>query len=130
MVKNSPIVSEGGGLLSSWGHLVADCVVGQAKGPAMVWCSTYKVNKMASFSFAKYSELIAPSLALEWRRRQQHWYDLWRMQDDAKYHFTPDDLASYQEGTQLSDLLKDIPSGHPARGRAHAIQSLFPTNPA
>ena len=120
----------GGGLLSSWGHLVADCVVGQAKGPAMVWCSTYKVNKMASFSFAKYSELIATSLALEWCRRQQHWYDLWRMQDDAKYHFTPDDLASYQEGTQLSDLLKDIPSGHPARGRAHAIQSLFPTNPA
>ena len=115
--------------INKWTNTGIDCVVGQAKASA-TWCATYKLNKMARFSFAKYIEPIAIGLALEWCRRLQHYYDLWCMQDDAKYRFTPDDLASYTEGQEFRVLLDGVPLGGPLRERVNAIRALVPVNPA
>ena len=52
------------------------------------------------------------------------------MQDDAKYRFTPDDLASYTEGQEFRVLLDGVPLGGPLRERVNAIRALVPVNPA
>lgn len=74
----------------------ADCVAGEARGAAAVWCGTYKLNRMSSYSFARDGEQVACGLAREWCRRLQHFYDLWEMQPDAKHRFSEGELASYE----------------------------------
>ena len=107
--------------------VTADCVVAQATGRlAMEWCRKYGLNRMASFSFAKYGESTANHMALQWCRRLQHYFDLWLQSDEAVFEYSSAALESYDPGQEWTSLLATLPSKGPARLRAEGIDSLCP----
>lgn len=109
----------------------SDRVVAQAlPGPPRVWCQTYAFNTMASFSFSRYGEAGCHTMALEWCRRLQYFYNTWRQQEQPKYVYALDELVSYEQTDEWRSFLSHLPVTSAARKRADLIQSLFPTNPS
>jgi hypothetical protein len=105
----------------------SDRVIAQAKkGTPIHWSSLYKLGKMASFSESKYGREGSSALALQWCRRLQHFYDIWCKQDDPKYIYTPEDIASYQEDPAWTLFWSTVPANGPLRDRAEAIRALVP----
>ena len=105
----------------------SDCVVGVAcTGTGKAWRAHYKVNKMASFSFNKYTERGASILSLEWVRRMQHFLDIWRAQGLSKYVYTAHDSASYQEGADFVAFMEALPATDARHQRGLVIRALAP----
>ena len=74
-------------------YLASDAQVAQARpGLPRQWCREYKVSLTSSFSIAKYSELGASRLALEFCRKCQHFYDIWLASDAVNFKFGADQL--------------------------------------
>ena len=85
-------------------------------------------KKVVSFSLALYGEGPASVMAPEWRRRMQHFHDLWLNSPGAGYSFSPSDMDTYQPGDAFIQMKGELPPSHPAWARVRAIESMFPTN--
>jgi len=106
-----------------------DIAVGQAKrGMPLSWCKSHKMNSLASFSLSKYGEGPASTLAVEWCRRMQHFFDLWLNSPGEDYHFSASDMDSYVPTEAFIKLTDTIPHSHPAWARVVAIKALLPAN--
>ena len=108
----------------------SDRIVAQAQaGPARTWCQRYGVNVMASFSFSRYGEKSCRTLALEWCRRLQFFFDIWRHQDDSKYVYTDSDLKSYTAQPDWQAFVASLSLASDTLKRANVLSMLVPTNP-
>jgi hypothetical protein len=93
---------------------------------AVAWCRTYGMIKQASFSHRDYTYLDASRMALEWCRRMQHYYDIFKSQDDPTYVYSTDDLESYVEEYEWVSYLCDLDIESAAWSRSEAIRTLVP----
>ena len=65
----------------------ADCVAASAtKGEAATFCLKYSLPRMSSYSFAKYGEQAALSMAREWCQRMEHFFRLY-LQGGSTFSF-------------------------------------------
>jgi hypothetical protein len=67
------------------------------KGAPSHFCQSYGLNQGMSFTLKRYGALNCSVLALEWCHRMQHWFNLWLEQDDPKFHYSEEELLSYEE---------------------------------
>jgi hypothetical protein len=98
-------------------------------GEPSAFCKRYGLNKLASFSFGAHGEKGAASLAVEWCRRMQHFYNQWSSQPSASYAFTEADVAAYQPSDSWLEFKAGLPLQGPTRDRAVAIDSIAPGVP-
>ena len=109
----------------------SDRIIAQAMaGPPRTWCKRYGLNTMASFSFSRYTETGCHTLALEWCRRLQFFFDIWRQQDDPTYVYSDSDLQAYSETEEWKTFLASIRANPETNRRVEAIRCLLPTNPS
>ena len=111
--------------------MASDAQVAQARpGLPRQWCREYKVHLTSSLSIAKYSELGASRLALEFCRKCQHFYDIWLASDAVNFKFGADQLASYVEQPGVFEFPHPAPVETLILGRLDKIRHMVPTNPA
>ena len=103
------------------------CLEGRAaKGDATSWCRRYQLSAYTSFSVKLYGEEVARALAVEWCRRMQHFYDLYRCQPARDFKFTPSHKASLEDSPAFELMQSGLPPSGKAAGRAKVILALFP----
>ena len=103
------------------------CIEGRAaKGDATAWCRRYQLNAYTSFSAKLYGEEVARALAVEWCRRMQHFFDLYRCQPARDFKFLPDHKASLEDSTAFELMKSGLPTSGKAAARANVICALFP----
>ena len=106
------------------------CVEARAsKGAATSWCRKYKFPPKVSFSVKLYTEQVAMALAVEWCRRLQFFYDLYRCQPVKDLEYTPEHKASLTDSDAFLLMKTTLPNAGKAVERARAIESLFPGRP-
>lgn len=106
--------------------LAFDCCAATAKkGLPSQWCRKYGMNQIASYSFSVYGEVTASTLAAEWCRRMQFYYDLW-IESGQDYVYRPEDKAAYKPTDSWLRLKADLTLPAKARQRAEIIEDLFP----
>jgi hypothetical protein len=103
------------------------CVAGQAaKGDPSAWCRKYRLSSQASFSAKLYGEAVATALSVEWCRRMQFWYDMYKAQPARDFVYTKEHKAALQPSDAFQQLRAELPKGGKADLRAEAIEALFP----
>ena len=103
------------------------CLEGRAaKGDATAWCRRYQLNAYTSFSVKLYGEEVATALAVEWCRRMQHFYDLYRCQPARDFKFTADHKAALEDSKAFELMRGGLPTSGKAAARANVILALFP----
>ena len=65
-------------------------------------------------------------LALEWCRRSQHFYNLYRQSDRPDFRYSPQELTSYEESAEWVAFLASSGCVGAVRDRTVAIRSLQP----
>ena len=105
-----------------------DAVIGIARGGlARRWCAKYKLNMEASFSIARYSEEKAHSLAMEWSRRMQFFFDLYTESGDSEHVYSQGELDGYEEDIPWIDFLLAEDVDSPTWERAQIIRAMVPS---
>jgi hypothetical protein len=103
------------------------CVAGQAaKGDPTAWCRKYQLSSQASFSAKLYGERIATALSLEWVRRMQFFYNIYKAQPARDFRYTTAHKSALQADPAFLQLQSELPKGSKAEQRAQAIEGLFP----
>jgi len=103
------------------------CVAGQAaKGDPTAWCRKYQLSGQASFSARLYGEKVATALSLEWCRRMQFFYDIYKAQPARDFAYTKAHKFALQADPAFLQLQSELPKGSKAEQRAQAIEALFP----
>lgn len=104
-----------------------DAVAGMARNSvAKTWCRRYGLNIEASFSLAKYGESDAPMLALQWCDRMQHYFLIYKANGAGDYHYTDEDMESFEESLDWVNFVLDSGPESPIWDRAMAIRNLRP----
>ena len=109
-------------------HVPCDRILGEARqGLSIDWCRAYGLNCVAPFTLSNYSEAHAGKMALEWRRRMQHFFSLWVQQDNLQYYCTPGDLDSYMEDLEWAQWVSFLHAPSHSFYRATGLRSLAPS---
>ena len=102
-----------------------DAFRGQAlKGEAEDWCILHSFQKTARFEVATHGETAAAVLAEAWCHRMQYFFSLHKEAGGAKYVYSANDLANYEEPQAMQDLFPTL-SGKSLQ-RASQIRALEP----
>ena len=103
------------------------CIEARAsKGDATSWCRKYKFPPKVSFSVKLYTEPVASALAVEWCRRLQFFYDLYRCQSVKDFQYTPAHKESLKDSDAFLLMKTTLPNVGKAVERARAIEGLSP----
>jgi hypothetical protein len=102
------------------------CAATAKPGGPSQWCVQHAMNKQAHFSFNLYGEVVASSLAAEWCKRMQFFYNLWLGSGQA-YTYGPEDKVAYKPGDAWHSFKANLPSASKASQRAVVIEGLFPS---
>jgi len=97
------------------------------KGLPFAWCRAYNLNVEASFSIRKHGEEAARVLAVEWCKRMQFFYDIYKLADEPDFVYSPAQLSSYEEELEFVEFVLNAGVHDPAWPRAMAIRSLAPS---
>ena len=99
----------------------------EARGGApRKWCVQYKLPQTATFSVARLGDVASVTIAIEWRSRFQHFFNIWRTQPNEAYRYSADDIASYGESAEWCAFVASLEPGSPVALRADAVRHLFP----
>jgi len=93
------------------------------------FCRLYSLRQTAQFAISKFGHVNAMELSLEWCRRMQHFFDIWRLQGSKSYIFSADELGSYVAQPSWTSLCASIPMGSGGRERFDFLSALRPVNP-
>ena len=105
-----------------------DAIIGIAsKGAASDWCRQYGLNIEASFSYRKYGEGPASSMAVHWCKRMQHFFNLYKERDDPMMVYKPSDLDSCEDDLDFVNMILAAGMESPVWARAQAIRNLRPS---
>ena len=86
-----------------------DAFRGQAlKGEAEDWCILHSFQKTARFEVATHGETTAAVLAEAWCHRMQYFFSLHKEAGGAKYVYSANDLANYEEPQAMQDLFPTL----------------------
>ena len=97
------------------------------RGEPYEWCKRYSLSVAASFSFKKFGDRAASSLALYWCQRMQYFYTLYLMAGQKDYHFTAEDRNQAPEpDAQLFGTLFDAKGVVAAR--LSELEGVFPAS--
>jgi len=103
------------------------CVAGQAaKGDPSAWRRRYQLSPQVSLSARVYGQNVATALAVEWCRRLQFFYDLYKAQPSRDFAYTNAHKEALQPSDAFLAIQSVLPKGSKAEQRAQAIVSLFP----
>ena len=102
-------------------------VVGVACGRAATdWCRHYGLGLQTSFSHVQYTQKDCSRMALEWCKRMQHFFGIYKQQEDADYVYSLDDLASYTCDEDWVSYISELDPASPAAARSAGIGQLTP----
>lgn len=65
-------------------------------------------------------------MALEWCKRMQHFFGIYKQQEDADYVYSLDDLASYTCDEDWVSYISELDPASPAAARSAGIGQLTP----
>lgn len=115
----------GGAWLQREKGLVCDAFQAKACTTASEkWCLQHGLLRSARFNLAKFGEGLANTLATEWARRMQFFYDLWLARGDPDYAFTAADIAGYKEPPAFTAVLATLEG--PQLVRALQVRDVAP----
>ena len=105
-----------------------DAIVGlAAKGGPHDWCRRYGLNVEASFSLQKYGEEAASTLALQWCKVMQFFYDLYQQADDPDHVYSDAELQSFEEDLDWVNFVLAAGVDSVVWPRASLIRNLRPS---
>jgi hypothetical protein len=88
------------------GTSLADVRAFAAGSKPVAWCKKYFGVQQSSYSYRKYGDAVASSLALYWTHRMEHFYQIYLDANDDGYQYTDDDLASAPNPDVVSAALQ------------------------
>jgi hypothetical protein len=104
------------------------CIEARAsKGEATSWCRKYGFPPKVSFSVKLYTEPVASAFAVEWCRRLQHFFDIYRCQTAKDLQYTAEHKASLKDSDAFLLMKATLPNVGKAVERARAIEALCPS---
>lgn len=98
------------------------------RGAPSLWCRQYSLNVEASFSFAKYGEAAGSTLALQWCKVMQYYYNIFKRHNDSAYEYSEADCASLEEDADWAEFVRAAGAGSVVAIRAETIRALRPVN--
>lgn len=120
------VVVRGGAWTAKKKGVAADSVCGQARpGDPRSWCKEVGANEMASFSFAAHGEAAAATMAHEWVRRMQFYYELREARRSSSASDTGEP-EQYVPSAEWVSFLSALPLVGATRVRAQQIDALRP----
>lgn len=96
-------------------------------GAPSLWCRLYGLNVEAPFSFNKFGEAAASTLALQWCKRMQHFYNIYLRHDAPEYVYSDKELESFQEDEEWVAFVRDASAKPETWKRAVKIRSVRPS---
>ena len=99
------------------------------RGLPREFCTVYKLRQPATFNFDKIGADVATEGSLEWCRRTQHYFDIWRLQGCHNYNFSVDELSSYVPLAAWPVLCAKVIPGSVAFDRVELVNAIRPINP-
>jgi hypothetical protein len=87
------------------------------------------MGQMTVYALATYGEVAAHAMALEWCRKCQYYYDIYKEANDEHYVYSEADVADYREEATFLEFTSDLGAEHPAWKRLLPVRELAPTNP-
>ena len=106
---------------------VYDAIKSQAKkGLASAWCRQYGLNVEASFSFRKFGEEAAKSMAIEWCRIHKHFFDIYTESDEAMHVYSAKELESCKDNLEFVNMVLAAGVESPIWNRAQGIRKIRP----
>ena len=125
-------VVRGGAWTQAHRQVAVDSMAAQAcTSEAKAFCAKYGLAKLASYSYLKYGERVAQTMARCWVDKMTFWHDLYVEAEDPDFVFTDEVLKSYPEPSDMSALRAELASLH--RGVKERIlqwELLVPKNSA
>ena len=109
------------------GHVGTDT----KKGLPRDWCVRYGVTQSTTFSVKALGgdAVAAFTLAGEWCRRHQWYYNLWLNMDDSLYTYTQGDLDSYKPTQEWLDFKATVGPFGAIAERLAMVESIQPGMP-
>ena len=90
---------------------------------AEIFCTQYALQKTARFEITLYGDKGAAIFARAWCHRMEHFYNIW-VASDAAYVFVDEDVASYVEPAEFTELVGTLEGK--AAARAVAVRAIRP----
>ena len=87
------------------------------------------MQKRKSFSFSVHIPEGAHQLSLEWVRKMQYFYNIWRAQELPRFEFSPQDEQEYRPSQGWLDFMQQLPAAGILRDKAEALNLLCPEWP-
>lgn len=99
---------------------------GSVKGNTLSegWCNQYSLQRTARFEISKYGEQVASRLAHGWCDRMLYFFRLWEGSGQAKYRYTAEDAAAYEEPPEVAELATILTGA--ALARLNKVRALTP----
>ena len=122
-------MGEGGFLSKIPGGMTEALATETRKGLPRSWCQTYEMPQSASFSVNRMgSREVAHALAVEWCKRNQWFFNLWKAEETAGFKYTDDDYSSYKASAAWVAFKDNLNEPSDAFVRACRIDAVRPTN--
>ena len=124
IVENFKISLLGGAWTQQHKGVPCDAVKAYASGnAAKAWCSRYALPKDATFALRKYGEEQAHSLALEWCRKLEYFYLIYRKQGSQTYEYSAAETQACPAPLFFQKSKVESPE---VRSRLAAIAAMLP----
>lgn len=120
----------GGGFTMKKAGVPFDSVMAAARrGAPAQWAKRYGMGQVAVFTLRAYEEAPCNAMALEWARKCQYYYNVYKNAQDEHYMYSDKDLADYRESPEFLAFCAELPEGHAAWKRIFPLRELAPINP-
>lgn len=114
-------------MTAQYRHVAFDSVRARVKTKdAKDWCHRYGLQDSATFAFALYDDALASTLALEWCRRMQWYFDRYIAKGVKSVSYTQEDHQSYTEGETFLEVVSLLHDAGAAFNRAAQIRKIRP----
>ena len=99
-------------------------------GSASEWCRLFQFPKQEGFVYNKFGGRAGPHIcANEVARKAQFFFDIWATAAKGKFVYTPEALASYNDGDEFREWADSFGLSSVCLKAAASVRELLPTNP-
>jgi hypothetical protein len=108
-------------------NVTNDAFQGYAAGAsARQWCRSYALQDSMRFNISAYGVKLCAALCNHWRRRVDHYFQIWLAQEEWAYVYKPIDFEGAPFTAVLCDELEHVPTDHPAWQAYIKVEELKP----
>ena len=94
------------------------------KGLPREWCALYGLRVSATFNIGPLGVSVATDFAVEWCKRMQFFFNIWKLEGDRFYAYTEE----YVPDDAWNAFVASLVPGSYAAERVHAVCAIAPTD--